>query len=72
MAHLTDKDAVRLAGLLLTYFVECRDIDASTPAPADLTVEELLDDLASSTSGPEQREIEALWDAIRELFAGRL
>lgn len=65
---LSDRNALRLTELLHDYFVDCVTIDPSTTPPNDLTVMELIEDLASSTNEPEAREIEASLDATLNLF----
>ncbi len=68
--NLTDRKALELAKLLGLYLEDCVTIDPATPPPSQLTVLELLEDLAGSTSGPEQREIETALDRVQGLFRG--
>jgi len=59
---------MKLAVLLRLYFEDCVAEDPSSTPPGDLTVQELVEDLAGSTSGPEQREIETELDNMLALY----
>lgn len=68
MFKLSDREAAKLAALIVLYFEDCVKEDPTTTHPGNLTVRELVEDLAASTSGPEQREIETALDALLDLF----
>jgi len=66
---LTDRKAVQLVELLKLYFVDAVSEDPTTEHPGNLSVRELIEDLAMSTDGEENREIETLLDEVLDLFA---
>ena len=67
--NLTDRKALQLVELLKLYFVDCVAEDPSTEHPGNLSVRELIEDLAMSTDGETNREIETKLDEILDLFA---
>ena len=60
--RLSDRKARQLAELLADYLRDGEEIDPSAPRASELTVLELLEDLAGSTAGLEQRRIEEVID----------
>lgn len=67
--RLTDRKAVQLTELLGLYFRDCVEIDPSTEHPGNLTVRELIEDLAGSTDSQHSSLIEEELDGILDLFA---
>lgn len=67
--ELTDRKAVQLVELLRLYFVDCVREDPATEHPGNLSVRELIEDLAMSTDLGHSALIEEELDGILELFA---
>ena len=64
MDALTDRKAVQLAELLALYFNDCRAEDPNPTPASELTVLELVEDLAASVHVDDQRRIEEHLDVI--------
>lgn len=65
---LSDRDALHLSQLLVKYFADCVAEDPGSTHPGNLSVRELIEDLAGSTEGDVQSAIEENLDAILDLY----
>lgn len=64
MDALTDRKAVQLSELIALYFDDCRAEDPGCTPASELTVLQLLEDLAMSTAFEDSTKIEELIDRV--------